>query len=461
MAPSNRRPRQRFKKRIRVVGGRFKKRYLIASLLLLSIFYLLSRPQTQPASVTVDKPIIPTQTSTPPSPVIITKSIVDLIPETTLENIESQLQQKHHDHGIDWSKYAYVLYATSPQYLCNAIIMFSQLSKLQTKAKFILLYNKIWDYESSPEFQKIQEASFRYKIIIKPVDAGADKTNWGSSIAKLNAFELIEYKRIIYMDSDSMVLQNLDELFFIPESIVAMPRAYWLVKPKEVPEKHWWDIFSSSKENENENENEIESESEKGNDINGNFIWGSHIMIIKPSKVYFDLLQQYSSSRQENEYDMEIINKVFDYKTCREKSLDKDLPIPECLILPHSKYGVLTSEFVNINHKAYLANPEDTEIAINSFKNSKTENYYWDNSNFDSTLIRSKLKHIHFSDWPIPKPWKVMTGLGYDIPICYKNKGIKTNKKLKDCEGVAIWNDFYTTFINNMKEICGTEPSFY
>lgn len=43
--------------------------------------------------------------------------------------------------GVDWSKYAYVLYATSSAHMCNAMMIFAELRKFKTKAQLVMLVN--------------------------------------------------------------------------------------------------------------------------------------------------------------------------------------------------------------------------------------------------------------------------------------------------------------------------------
>lgn len=42
--------------------------------------------------------------------------------------------------AIDWSRFAYVQYATNNIYLCNAVMMFGSLHRLKSKADRLLLY---------------------------------------------------------------------------------------------------------------------------------------------------------------------------------------------------------------------------------------------------------------------------------------------------------------------------------
>ena len=55
---------------------------------------------------------------------------------------------------------------------------------------------------------------------------------WAQSLTKLQLFSLTQYKRLIYLDADGLVLKDMSHLFSLPNAPVAMPRAYWLDQPR-------------------------------------------------------------------------------------------------------------------------------------------------------------------------------------------------------------------------------------
>ena len=61
-----------------------------------------------------------------------------------LERIQDRLRQwilqATSNQASDWSRFAYVQYATNNIYLCNAVMMFESLHRLQSKADRLLLY---------------------------------------------------------------------------------------------------------------------------------------------------------------------------------------------------------------------------------------------------------------------------------------------------------------------------------
>jgi hypothetical protein len=104
----------------------------------------------------------------------------------------------------------------------------------------------------------------------------------------------------------------MDELFFLPPTQVAMPRAYWLQRPT----------------------------------------MSSHIMLIEPSTSAFSLIEAAIKEARYGVYDMEIINKLFGN---------------DCIRLPHRPYALLTGEFRSRHHSKYIDNVNeewDADAAI-------------------------------------------------------------------------------------------------
>jgi hypothetical protein len=95
----------------------------------------------------------------------------------------------------------------------------------------------------------------------------------------------------------------MDELFFLPATPVALPRAYWLDKPT----------------------------------------LGSHIMLIQPSTLNFKRIEKAIKTANGDVYDMEIVNSLFG---------------DSCIILPHRWYALLSGEFRSKTHRQFLEQNE-------------------------------------------------------------------------------------------------------
>lgn len=283
---------------------------------------------------------------------------------------------------IDWTRFAYAQYVTNSVYLCNSVMFFAKLFQLGSKADRVMMYpsTMLPDPEATEgtttDSKLIIKARDQYGVKLSPVKvqhkSGHDAT-WADSFTKLLAFNQTQYDRVLSMDSDSTILQNMDELFLLPKVPFAAPRAYWLY-----PDEH---------------------------------ILSSQIMLVTPSVEEFARVQAKVDAAGSNDYDMEIVNQLY-----RDSAL----------IIPHRPYNLLTGEFKGSDHKYYLGSETET---------------------WDPLYIYNEAKFVHFSDWPIPKPWIAASeaAMQKNEPACVEKDG------QKDCTSRQLWNSFYTEFRERRK----------
>jgi len=195
------------------------------------------------------------------------------------------------------------------------------------------------------------------------------------------AFSLAYYDRVIALDSDITLLSSLDELFLLPTTPIAMPRAYWY---DTMP----WPLTSL-------------------------------LMVIKPDLSEFQRFREIIAGGGDatlvnaHKFDMELINDRFEHSA---------------LVLPHRPYALLSGEFRRHNHSAYLGNTFEA---------------------WDAEKVLREAKLVHFSDWPLPKPWIMwpMDGLAEMQPDCGgSHEGT--------CAERRIWKDLYGDFRQRRKDIC-------
>ncbi|KAH6681673.1 nucleotide-diphospho-sugar transferase [Halenospora varia] len=303
------------------------------------------------------------------------------------------------DPSIDWSKLAYVQYATSPEYLCNALMIWSEIEELGTLAQKVLMYPSHWDPNEiddidpglrlTPIARLLQSAVEDYNVTLHPVSVlhqnHTSQATWADSYTKLLAFNLTSYSRVLTLDSDSVVLQNLDELFLLPSAPLAMPYVYW------------------------------------GQPTNWGF--SSQLLLLQPSTSTFEILSSAIKKAKPDEYDMDILTR-----------LPASLPSsPKILRIPQNPYNLLSGEFRRSTHSQYLSSlaPQD-----------------WDP---DSALRSAKF--LHFSDWPIPKPWvrSKKDVLNKYMPKCRQKEWFGAT----DCRDREIWLRLYFEFAMRRKRVCG------
>ncbi|KAH3688288.1 hypothetical protein WICPIJ_000759 [Wickerhamomyces pijperi] len=322
--------------------------------------------------------------------------------------IINELYHKTDLEAVDWSRYAYVLYATSPAHLCNAFMIFSELRNYGSKADMVLIVNEQFLDEKNIKYSKQlkelrkQEANLRLTYrpveVVTKTDIDAGKAIWMSSFTKLLVFGEVSYDRIIYMDADAVLTKShLDELFFMPDCKLASPSGYWLTqetfsnerdqmltkypienynwKPRTVQERAR-DIWQYSldfihpflnPETEKLDHSKMDAAALKTyqNMLYSNlpsyytldeFLLTNIIMVIQPTEELFETVKKGIEERDHSEFDMDIMQRLFHLPTTiksqtasalNETKTFKDRlnEVPEFLILPATAYGTLSSEF--------------------------------------------------------------------------------------------------------------------
>ncbi|KAH7110089.1 glucose N-acetyltransferase 1 [Dendryphion nanum] len=294
---------------------------------------------------------------------------------------------------VDWSKFAYSLYATDSATLCHAVLIFETLARLGSRAERVLFYPKQWDTHVANardrDSQLLVMARDEYKVNLEPVSlltvegrtTDAWTGTWDKSVTKLLAFSLTPYSRVIALDSDITLLQSLDELFLLPPTPIAMPRAYWY-DSAPVP-------------------------------------LTSLLMVLTPSLPEFNRLRSLTTAGgnqamvQAHKFDMELMNERFG---------------AHAMVLPHRPYALLSGEFRAKNHTAYLGNPAEEWSAEKAYAEAKL---------------------VHFSDWPLPKPWIMwpLEGLAEIQPDC-------SGSRQGSCAERRIWKGLYEDFRRRRKDVC-------
>ncbi|KAL2842495.1 nucleotide-diphospho-sugar transferase [Aspergillus pseudodeflectus] len=144
----------------------------------------------------------------------------------------------------------------------------------------------------------------------------------------------------------------------------------------------------------------------------------SQLVLIEPSESEFTRIMAAISNAGSSDYDMEIVNNLY-----------KD----SALILPHRRYDLLTGEFRSKSHSSYLGN--DVEV-------------------WDPEKILEEAKYLHFSDWPVPKPWLPASPstVQEQQPKCDMNP---TTGQEDDCRARDLWLGFYADFATRRENVCG------
>ncbi|KAJ5544972.1 hypothetical protein N7535_006641 [Penicillium sp. DV-2018c] len=317
---------------------------------------------------------------------VIVESLLILADRSTVVCFPGRHSGQADVGAVDWSRFAYTQYVTDTAYLCNSVMLFETLHRLHSKPDRVMMYPSEFPLDGNiTESRLLRKARDEYNVKLVPIRvqsrASGDDT-WAASFTKLLAFNQTQYHRVLNLDSDSTILQSLDELFSMPPCPLALPRAYWFDPNERVQ--------------------------------------NSQLLLIQPSHFEFDRITAAINNASRFEYDMEIVNNLY-----------KD----SALIIPHRPWTILTGEFRGEHHSKWLGN--DQEV--------------W---NPDEVL--TEVKYLHFSDWPVPKPWIEASQevIEKEQPRCRFNV---TSGLEDDCRDREYWLGFYADFARRRAHVCGED----
>ncbi|KAK0665582.1 family 8 putative glycosyltransferase [Cercophora samala] len=159
-------------------------------------------------------------------------------------------------------------------------------------------------------------------------------------------------------------------------------------------------------------------------------ILGSHVMLLEPNTRRYDRIVR--EAMGSGEFDMEVVNRLFK---------------GSAMILPHRGLALLTGEFRLKDHSRYLVGDDE-------------DGEEWDAM---GEVKRSFL--VHFSDWPLPKPWMWHSSQQWRdaLPSCEDGEGKRRKTRRggggggggEDCPDRVIWKGFYEEFDREKREKCG------
>jgi alpha-N-acetylglucosamine transferase len=268
-----------------------------------------------------------------------------------------------------------------------------------------MMYPSHWDPDEiddmdpaqglTPIARLLRQAQSQYFVKLHPVSVlhqnNTNQATWADSYTKLLAFNLTSFDRVLAIDSDSVVLKNLDSLFLLPPADVAMPYIYW------------------------------------GQPTGWGF--SSQLLLLTPSNRTFAEIQMAIERASPNEYDMDILNSLFKSRILR---------------IPQRPYNLLSGEFRRTSHAAYFS-PLSTYNPPFVKPNPR--------ETWDPEVALNNAAYLHFSDWPIPKPWMraSQTLLNTYMPKCHKSEWFGAT----DCRDRHVWSKLYYDFAVRRMSVCG------
>jgi alpha-N-acetylglucosamine transferase len=151
-----------------------------------------------------------------------------------------------------------------------------------------------------------------------------------------------------------------------------------------------------------------------------NFFLSSQLIVIEPSEAEWKRVEYAMDHHEGHDYDMDILNKLFG-KTS--------------MVIPHRGYDLISGEFHNMEHENYLGSP---------------------NEKWDPKKALGEAKFVHFSDWPMPKPWlEPLAGMVEENqPECRR---VSSETEELDCADREVWLGIRKDFTERRQRVCGRE----
>lgn len=124
--------------------------------------------------------------------------------------------------------YTYLTVLSTDNYLDGVLVLYQSLKHTHTRYPFTVLITgevsntteeRLKQYDL--EVIKIQE-KISLPEAVKQKNVDANFPHWNETLNKLFMFELTQFDKIVYLDSDMLVLENIDELFNKPHMAAAV-----------------------------------------------------------------------------------------------------------------------------------------------------------------------------------------------------------------------------------------------
>lgn len=153
--------------------------------------------------------------------------------------------------------------------------------------------------------------------------------------------------------------------------------------------------------------------------------YSAQVLLIRPSSVELHRLLTAMDGKSPGDYDMEVVNRLYQH---------------HCAVLPHRPYNLLSGEFKKSadQHEQYLGYPPDEEA-------------------WDGRKAIQEAKYIHFSDWPLPKPWfqQPLDQQDREAPKCSSSSSGQ-----EDCTDRMIWFGLYVRWATD-REVKNCLPNCF
>ena len=107
----------------------------------------------------------------------------------------------------------YVACLCTDNYLSGVLVLYESLRKTNPKYPFLCLVSSNVSDATIGELKK-RNIAYKVKELVDVSElVGSPMNGWDYTYFKFRIFELEEYEKVVYLDSDMIVMNNIDELF--------------------------------------------------------------------------------------------------------------------------------------------------------------------------------------------------------------------------------------------------------
>jgi len=130
---------------------------------------------------------------------------------------------------MDESRQAFVTLTTNDEYAVGAYVLGKSLRRVKTTRRMVVLLTKDVSQAKQDQLASVWDDL----IMIEPLNSGDKETltllkrpELGVTLSKLRAWSLVQFTKCVFLDADTLVMQNVDDLFE-REEISAAPDIGW------------------------------------------------------------------------------------------------------------------------------------------------------------------------------------------------------------------------------------------
>ena len=273
-------------------------------------------------------------------------------------------------------------------------MVFEALDRLGSRADRILFYPQTWDVQVSNRRDRSSQllvmARDKYNVKLTPVDIPDAKNVPVTDTTGDETWDRSIAKLLAFGETQYRRILHLDSDVILYKHLDDL----FLLPPAKVamPRAYWSDVKPTP--------------------------LTSLLVLLEPSSLEFQALvnASWAVAAGTHKYDMELLN---------------DRYYNSALVLPHRPF-MITGELRRSNHEAYLGN-----------------NY----EKWDVHQVLADASLIHFSDWPLPKPW-IMWPIEAMRSLRPKCKVNPDTAQESGCEEREAWMRIYDDFRRRRKDIC-------